>query len=288
MHGAAKELGVTTGAISQQLRLLEEHVGVQLTLREGRGATPTPAGRIYHEMISQGFDRLFRAQDFISSHRVSEELTVSGLPTLVQKWLNPMIHRFQAIVGEIPIRFVATHRETQPMMLEQMFRLTYGAAAQRYPHSRALFTDTCFPACSPAFLAAHPEAATAEGLARLPLIGIDWGMEESAAPRWPDWFAAEGVALSAPIRLVAVHSLSSMALETAAAGQGVVLAQSSFAAADLDAGRLVRLSPRTIPMPEAYYVCWGSTTLGRDVAREFLNWIIVESKGQRSATFERF
>lgn len=278
---------MTTGAISQQLRLLEDHVGVSLILREGRGARPTPAGRIYHEMISQGFDRLFRAQDFISNHRISEELTISGLPTLVQKWLNPRIHRFQALVGEIPIRFVATHRETQTAMLEQMFRLTYGQAAQRYPHARVLFTDTCFPACSPAFLAAHPEAATAEGLSGLPLIGIDWGMDHSAAPHWSDWFASEGVEPLTPIRLVAVHSLSSIALETAAAGQGAVLAQSSFAAADLEAGKLVRLSPRTIPMPQPYYICWGPMTLERGVAREFLNWIIVESKGQRSSSIEK-
>src|SRR5690606_5871910 len=98
--------------------------------------------------------------------------------------------------------------------------------------------------------------------------GIDWGMDESAASRWSDWFAAEGVELAAPVRPVAVHSLSSAALESAVVGQGVVLAQSSFAAADLESGRLIRLSPRTIPMPESYFICWGPATLSRSVARE--------------------
>lgn len=286
VHGAAKELGVTPGAISQQLRLLEDHVGIPLIQRDGRGAMPTAAARVYHEMISQGFDRLFRAQDFIASHRVSEDLTISGLPTLIQKWLNPLIHRFQETVGDTSIRLIATHREMEPIMLEQIFRLTYGQAAQRYPHTRALFTDTCFPACSPAFLATHPEAVNAQQLIKLPLIGIDWGMDDTAAPHWSDWFASEGVEVATPIRPVAVHSLSSTALESAVVGRGVVLAQSSFAAGDLESGRLVRLSPRTIPMPGSYFICWGTATLNRGVAREFLNWILAEAKAQRNPTIE--
>lgn len=281
--GAARELGVTPGAISQQLRLLEEHAGVPLLLREGRRIAMTPAAMVYHELISQGFDRLMRAQDFIANHRMTEELMVSGLPTLLQKWLNPIIHRFQALAGEPSIRIVATHQEPDPQLMEQMFRLTYGRAAKRYPHSRALFADSCFPACSPAFRAAHPEAATPEGLARLPLIGIDWVLDDSTAPGWQDWFAHCGISARVPVRTVAVYSLSSLALEAAVSGQGVVLAQAAFAGADLEAGRLVRLSDDSLPMPESYFICWGATTLARRAARDFLNWAIVESKPQRDA-----
>ncbi|PTX50558.1 LysR family glycine cleavage system transcriptional activator [Gemmobacter caeni] len=281
VHAAARSLGVTPGAISQQLRLLEDHAGLPLLLREGRRITMTPAAHIYHEMIAQGFDRLARAQEFISAQRVSEDLTVSGLPTLLQKWLNPMIHRFQANAPDTTLRIVATHRETEPQLMDLTFRLTYGMAASRYPHSRALFTDTCFPACSPEFLARHPEARTNKGLARLPLIGIDWGMDETAAPDWANWFAAQNTPVAGPMRTVAVYSLSSLALEAAAAGQGVVLAQASFAGPDLDSGRLVRLSDEVLPMPEAYFICWGLTTMTHKPARDFLNWVLSETKVNR-------
>lgn len=78
----------------------------------------------------------------------------------------------------------------------------------------------------------------------------------------------------AKFKTVAVHSLSSSALEAAAGGQGVVLAQRSFARFDLELGRLVRLSDHYLPMPLPYYVCWGETTLDQPKAREFLNWLM--------------
>lgn len=280
VNSAARALGVTPGAISQQLKLLESHVGLPLFVKDGRRAMLTPAARSYHDLISQGFDRLLLAQDYIVSHRLNDELTISGLPTLLQKWLNPILHRFRAAAGEVPIRIVATHQESDPRTLEQSFRLTYGKAAQPYAHSRVLFTDHCFPVCSPEYLERHPEARDPASLARLPLIDIDWGLAYSAVPRWGNWFAAEGVS-PGPVRPVAVHSLSGLALEAAAAGQGAVLAQASFVASDLQSGRLLRLSDRRLQMPDPYVICWGPMTLGRVPARKFLDWMMLETKALR-------
>lgn len=286
VNGAARALGVTPGAISQQLKLLEAHIGLPLFLKDGRRAILTPAARAYHDLVSQGFERLLLAQDYIASHRMNDELTISGLPTLLQKWLNPILHRFQASAGEVPIRIVATQQESDPRALEHSFRLTYGQAAQHYAHSRVLFTDRCFPVCSPDFLDRHPDAGDPAVLARLPLIEIDWGPGYPTVPHWSDWFAAQGAA-SPPLRPVAVHSLSSLAIEAAAAGQGAVLAQASFVAADLRLGRLLRLSGNSLQMPEPYLICWGPMTLGRPSAREFLNWIMVETKAMRGTTVKQ-
>lgn len=127
---SASALGVTPGAISQQLRLLEEHVGVVLLVKDGRRATLTPAARAYHGLISQGFGRLTLAQDYILTHRQSEELTLSGFPTLLHRFLNPRLADFRASSGDLAIRMVATHQEPDPQMLEQTFRLTYGEASR--------------------------------------------------------------------------------------------------------------------------------------------------------------
>lgn len=286
VNAAARALGVTPGAISQQLRLLEDHVGVVLLVKDGRRATLTPVARSYHEMLSQGFGRLALAQDYIIAHRQSEELTISGLPTLLQKWLNPLLPEFQQQASALSLRVLATHQEPDPQMLEQTFRLTYGEAARRYVHARALFTDQCFPVCSPDFLRRHPQARDPENLARLPLIGIDWGAAYTTEPHWRDWFAAQGLTDLAVIRPVAVHSLSSMALEAAVAGQGAVLAQGSFVETALRAGALVRLSEASLPMPDPYFVCWGPATLDRPEARDFLNWLLRASKALRSQTVQ--
>jgi len=281
VHATAQELNVTPGAVSQQLRLLEEHLDMVLLVKDGRRAALTPAARGYHELISQGFGRFALAQDYIAEHRVAQELTLSCLPTLLQRWLNPLLPAFQAAAQESTLRLIAQDLEPDSHMLEHMFRLTYGEAGRRYTHSRVLFTDHCFPAASPDFLARHPEALTADGLSRLPLIGIDWGAQYTTEPHWRDWFKMQLTADPPPLRHVAIYSASGMGLEAAAAGQGAVLAQWSFARGDLESGRLVRLSPDRLALPDPYFICWGQTTLDRPVARQFLNWLMQMAKSMR-------
>ena len=283
VKGAARALGVTPGAVSQQLKLLEAHLGMPLLVKDGRRAALTPTARAYHDLISQGFKGLLLAQDYIAGQQQPDELTVSGLPTLLQRWLNPLLPGFRATAGDVPIRVVATHQESDLHTLGNSFRLTYGQAAHRYAHSRVLFTDLCFPVCSPGFLERHPGAGNPATLARLPLIEIDWGAAYSTVPRWGHWFQATDTP-ARNLRPMAVHSLSGLAIEAAAAGQGAVLAQASFVAADLEAGRLLRLSDDSLPMPEPYLICWSSTTLAQPAARDFLNWIMLETKPLRSMT----
>ncbi|KHQ51630.1 MULTISPECIES: LysR substrate-binding domain-containing protein [Mameliella] len=271
--GAAQELGVTSGAISQQLKVLEEYLSMKVINKDGRRAALSDEALAYHRLVTEGFDRLRMAQTLVQRAKMGADLKVSGLPTLLLKWLNPLLHDIQSHLGDVPLRLEATHLEPDPDMTAEMFRLTYGNIAQRFPHARKLFTDVCFPACSPALLKEHPEARSVEGLLHMPLIDIDWGPAYRTVPRWADWFSAHGLE-EAAFKPVAVHSLSSSALEAAAGGQGVVLAQQSFARFDLELGRLVRLAEDSLPMPEPYYVCWGETTLHQPKAREFLNWLM--------------
>ncbi|MCC6941703.1 MAG: LysR family transcriptional regulator [Novosphingobium sp.] len=282
VRGAAQELGVTSGAISQQLKVLEEHLGIAMVYKDGRRAALTPEAKVYHELVASGFNSLRDAQQVISQRKSGADLRVSGLPTLLLKWLNPQIHQFQSTAHEIPIRLESTHLEPDAQMQGHMFRLTYGSISARFPHARVLFTDFCFPVCSPDFLKRHPQATTAKGLAELPLIEIDWGPAYPELPQWHSWFEFQNVT-TASIRPVTVHSLSSSALEAAAGGQGVALAQSSFSAVDIESGRLVRLSADALPMPDPYYVCWGKTTLDQPNARSFLNWLMAAAKGFQNA-----
>lgn len=270
---AAQELGVTSGAISQQLKVLEDHLGMQIVLKDGRRAALMRPAQTYFDMVTAGFDKLRAAQAVLARARSGPDLKVSGLPTLLLKWLNPQLHRFQSVSQGSPIRLEATHLEPEATMQGEMFRLTYGSVAQRFPHFRAIFTDLCFPVCAPDFLERYPEAKHPEGLVNLPQIDIDWGPAYVSVPRWRHWFAQYGIE-NVRARPIAVHSLSSSALEAAAAGQGVALAQRSFAAADLELGRLVRLSEDSLLMPEPYYVCWGEGVLDHPNARAFLNWLL--------------
>jgi len=276
VNAAARELGVTSGAISQQIKQLEEHLQMQLIMKDGRRAALAPKAKAYHAVLSAGFEKLKQAQHLLSQQVADLDVHVSGLPTLLLKWLNPRLHRFETRFGEASIRLEATHVEPDPQFLDHMFRLTYGAASAVFPHARALFRDACFPVCSPHFLKDHSDALEPERLHALPWIDIDWGLGFATVPRLGTWLSAQG--LPPPLhRPVSVHSLSSSALEAAASGQGIALAQSSFAATDLSLGRLVRMSPMSVDMPEPYFICWGPRMLENETSRNFLNWIVAEA-----------
>ncbi len=274
---AARELGVTAGAISQQIKILEAQLKMPLIMKDGRRASLAPAARPYHELLSSGFDKLRRAQGLLAERMEDREVEISGLPTLLLKWLNPRLHRFSAPQGTVSFRLEATHVEPEAQFLNRMFRLTYGMASEMHPHRRALFHDVCFPVCSPEFLARNPDAARPENMGVLPWVDIDWGPAYAGIPRLGDWLRAQGAPLPRA-KPLSVHSLSGSALEAAASGQGITLAQHSFASVDLRLGRLVRLSEAAIPMPEPYYICWASMLLENDVARAFLNWIQSEAR----------
>jgi len=274
---AAKELGVTPGAISQQIKILETQLQMPLIMKDGRRASLAPAARSYHELLSAGFAKLRQAQALLAQRIADRDVQISGLPTLLLKWLNPRLHRFEAAHGAATIRMEATHVEPEPLFLNHMFRLTYGTASEAYAHRRALFHDVCFPVCAPDFLARHPEAADPAALGALPWIDIDWGPAYASVPRLGDWLAAQG--LPRPeAKPASVHSLSGSALEAVAGGQGIALAQQSFASVDLRLGRLVRLSDDVIRMPEPYHICWAPMLLENEVPRSFLNWILAEAR----------
>ncbi len=274
---AAKELGVTPGAISQQIKILENQLKMPLIMKDGRRASLAPAARSYHELLSAGFGKLHQAQHLLSQHMEDLDVQISGLPTLLLKWLNPRLHRFEASQGAASIRLEATHVEPDPQFLNHMFRLTYGAASEVFPHVRALFHDICFPVCSPDFLAKNPAASDPARMGSMPWIDIDWGPAYASVPRLGDWMASQDLP-PLTTKPVSVHSLSGSALEAVAAGQGIALAQSSFASIDLKLGRLVRLSDHSIKMPEPYFICWAPLLLENEVSRNFLNWILSETR----------
>ncbi|MEX3313592.1 LysR family transcriptional regulator [Sulfitobacter sp. PS-8MA] len=273
---AAKELSVTPGAISQQIKILETQLNIPLIVKDGRRASLSQAAQSYHELLSEGFGKLHRAQHLLSQRTADIDVQISGLPTLLLKWLNPRLHRFEPSQRGASIRLEATHVEPDPQFLNHMFRLTYGTASEAFPHVRALYQDECFPVCSPKFLADNPIASDPAALGSLPWIDIDWGPAYTSVPRLGDWLIAQGQTQSAT-KPISVHSLSSSALEAVASDQGIMLAQSSFAATDLELRRLVRLSDQTIPMPEPYFICWSPLMLENETSRKFLNWILAEA-----------
>lgn len=270
--GAADELGVSAGAVSQQIRKAEEALGVQLLERRGRTVMLNSWGRIYHGAISTGFEKFREAEQLLERARSASILTISCLPSLASKWLAPQLFDWQTHHTGATVRLIGAEPEPQLGEEQVDFRLSYGAKTRDYDHYAELFTDWVVPACSPSLLARQPLDKPADILDR-PLLGIEWARDHRSPPTWVEWAASIGEKYRRAAGEV-TFSLSSAAIDAAVNGKGFVLAQLSMARDDIASGRLV--VPFNLPMrlPDPYFLAWDRSALQKPLALELRAWMI--------------
>ncbi|MEP7244158.1 MAG: LysR substrate-binding domain-containing protein [Gammaproteobacteria bacterium] len=274
---AAAELQVSAGAVSQQIRLLERHVGVALLERSGRGVALTLAGRDYHRQIAVAFATLMKAQESIDRMGKVTEVTISALPSLVTTWLTPCLFEFRAHHPAASLRLIGSEDEPEDDAGVD-FRLSYGHRVREYPRFTELFVDSVVPVCSPAF-ARTSALRTPADLPKLPLIHIEWDRDFTPAPTWGDWFRSVGLTVNSTLPGLS-FSLSSAAIAAAVSGHGLALAQLSMVEADIKAGRLTVPFESRLPLAEPYFVAWNIAALKKVHGPLLLSWLIAAGRAK--------
>ncbi|MGJ7036896.1 LysR family glycine cleavage system transcriptional activator [Shinella sp. BE166] len=269
---AARDLGISSGAVSQHIGRLEEEVGVALFERKGRSLVLTSWGQIYLERIRVGFDHLRAASTVLQRARLKSGIVVSAPPSLTIRWLGPLLAEWQTISPGLSVRLIG--EDDEPVFEEEQvdFRISYGSARHRYAHFSELFVDKVAPLCSPAFLKKHPVTTPAD-IFKGPLIGIEWENPYQSPPTWSDWAAQAGLARREP-QCDLSFSLSSAAIDAAVNDAGFVLGQTSMIANDLAQGKLVVACNCWIALSEPYALAWNRAALDRPFGREFRDFII--------------
>lgn len=233
-RAAAEELGVSQGAVAQQVRALEDQFGLMLFQRLPRGLALTPQGAAYLADVTRAFDTLSEATGRLLAR--PDAVTISVTPTVAAKLLIPRLAEFKAALPDVELRTVATEAlsDFDRDQVDIAVRLTRGP----FPASleaRLLFRQELVAVASPHLVKDLPLPLTADELRRLPLL------HDTVSP-WP-------LVLRSREKLPgAVFNHTTLALDAALAGQGVALACRAFVAADLEAGRLVQVidAPTTI------------------------------------------
>ena len=277
---AAIELGVTVGAISQQLRKAEAEAGLRLVERKGKSIALTTRGRQYHDDVKAAFDALREAQARIERSRSEATLTISCLPSLASKWIGAQLFDWQSSHPAATVRLIGDDAEPRFGTDEVDFRLTYGDQVTRFDHRTELFTDWVVPACSPALLA-RLKLQTPADILDAPLLGIEWNRTQGAAPGWDDWATHVGV----PRRKASgelAFSMSSAAIDAAINGRGFVLAQLSMAAEDIATGRLVVPFDIRLKLSHPYSLAWDPAALEKPFGAELRRWIQTISHRQKA------
>ncbi|XDA97417.1 LysR substrate-binding domain-containing protein [Sulfitobacter sp. LCG007] len=250
---AAREIGVTPAAVSQQVRNLERFLDKRLFTRLNNRVVLTDAGQAVFGGTTEALQTIAAVTERTLTGAKRPRLVISVLPSVAGLWLVP---RLAAFVRREPRFRFALRVEDDPVDFDRSdidLRLCYGSGLYPGLKTIALCADEVLPLCSPGYLARNPSAG-GSGLAGIPdedLIETDWGPGFGSLPSWDDWFDCAHMPRRDRRRGFVV-GMSGLALDFAREGLGVALGQRMMARADLEAGRLVALSSVSLPLGHAY------------------------------------
>ncbi|MEX0286485.1 MAG: LysR family transcriptional regulator [Paracoccaceae bacterium] len=251
---AGQELGVSSAAVSLQIKSLEDHLGKKLFLRKGNRISLTDAGEMMYPKLAEAFHALSDAVQVARDERPGRRLVVSVLPALSELWFLDKALAFRAETGiALDIRV-----QDDPVDFERDaidVRLTYGSAIYAGHVETPLFSDVAVPVCSPAFWEQYGDAQGM--LCNVPdakLFHNNWGTSYASEPLWRDWRVAAGWTdtpwTDPGLRL---NDLT-LAIAMACRGAGVALAPSVLVQSPVASGALIMPSPTHLPMKKDY-VC---------------------------------
>jgi LysR family transcriptional regulator, glycine cleavage system transcriptional activator len=270
---AADELHVTPGAVSQQVRQLEELLGQRLFTRTKRSVALTEIGMRMLPDVQAGLETLARAIRSHSSRGSDRSLTISVAPSFASKWLLPRLADFTRQNPDIDLRVSATVglADLERDGVDLAIRLGRGP----YPNVRieALFGESLTPLCAPNLMKPKGWLRSPEHLRKHKLIhdtSIPGDGERSSWRRWLDFAGATTVPHHSGLRF----SMAELAMQAAIDGAGVVLGRTVLAEADLASGRLVRPFNIVLPLDETYYLVFPKNGPLRRESVRFREWIM--------------
>jgi LysR family glycine cleavage system transcriptional activator len=274
---AAIELGVTHGAVSQQIRLLEAWLGTPSLFRRSiRRVVLTPAGAGLLAEVGPALDRIAVA---VQQHRErrgdppAAVLRVNALATFSLRWLLPRMNRFRAEHPDIEVRLTTSNDPVDA--LPEPFDVVIRGGPDTFHGfaSRFLLSERRLPVCSASLFAQMPLADVAD-LSRHTLLHV------TSMPRlWHDWLTAAGQpALEPAASLTFDHFY--LTIQAALDGLGVAMGPTALIADDLAAGRLVTPFPKISLPARSYFAYFPEARRNDPHSAVFFDWL--EQQGRRT------
>jgi LysR family transcriptional regulator, glycine cleavage system transcriptional activator len=271
---AAEELGMTQAAVSYQIRLLEEAIGVPLFRRLPRKIALTPVGERLAPAVLDAFKTLRLAFSEVME-RSETELAITALPTIAASWLVPRLGAFQLAHPELAVRLDASAEVVD--FAEQAFDVGLRSGRGPWPGLEAdlLMRELVTPVCSPALLA-RAKLRTPRDVLKHPLIG--------SIERWKMWLARAGVADAEPRQRAGLEfEVDQFEATAAMAGHGIALANPTLFRQELESGRLVAPFDITAGDGRDYWLVYPTARRHSSKIVAFRKWILGEAKASVSA-----
>ena len=272
---AASELGVSIGAVSQQILKTEQQLGRPLFTRTPKGLVPTQFGTEILAYLERGFRELSRGVAL--AHEPKRNLlTVSVAPVLAAKWLVPRLHRFQLAHPDLHVRIDSSIELADLDHSDVDLAVRVGPGT--WPHVKAelLLEQLVFPVCAPALSA---RLKTPRDLANVPIIHDRPSVTfDFFQVRWNMWLALHGMDESMLVTEGPSFSDSALCLDAAIAGQGVMLGWHTLAMDAIADGRLVKPFAEEAETGVGYYLVTSLARGNEKKIAAFKAWMRKEVK----------
>lgn len=276
---AADELHLTPSAISHQIRVLEQRLGMTLFHRVHRAVELTDGGRRYAEVVAEAFGLLEGGTRSIERVGKSDILTIHSVPSFAAQWLMPRLSRFSALNPDIDVRLNASVTTINLAAAEADFDIRYGAilpgsgvAAQPFPE------ETVVVVCSPALLPKRAGKRNALFLQNTPLIHSEINLYT-----WRDW-ARDHPGMLLHLDRGLRFDRSFMAISAAVDGLGVALESLLMIERELDTGRLVLPFGLEGPRRVCHHLTYLKTKAHLPKMKAFREWLFEELSSSLTAT----
>jgi len=266
---AAAELNVTQGAVSHQVKALEDTLGLKLFHRERQRLILTEAGRDYLTVIRDALDQIAVGTERLLQRQESGVLTVSTSPDFAAKWLVNRLSRFAEKYPDVDLRVSATTHYADFARDDVDIAIRHGDGNWPGLAMQRLYAERLFPVCSPKLIAGRNRITKAADLLKFPLLRLE------DAKNWARLFEAAGV--KAAIGAGPVLNRASMLIDAAIDGQGIALARTALAAWDLINGRLVRPVSVSLRVANTYWIVCPKAASNVPKIATFRNWVLAEA-----------
>ncbi len=276
---AAGELNVTRGAISRQIKALEDEVGVELFLRNMDGIALTPEGETLYMVLAKGFSEVSEALHGIRMGQKNATVTLACSNAFATLWLMRRIGSFWHRHPEIMVDHLISDNAQELRKSQIDLRVRYGSGAWPDETTELLLRETIFPVSSPAYAAAIPDQSF-DDLSQIHLLHVD-GVD----PDWTNWdeFLRRAGVPHGPLRGRRFNNFAVL-LQAIEDGQGVALGWHQLVKHLVDEGRLQRFGDLEIAAPGAYYVTWNQNRRLSEAALTVKDWLIETAQADQTKT----
>lgn len=272
---AADELSVSPSAVSQQIKLLEQQLGLMLFRRKGRRLSLTIEGEQLFQASSVAIRILRDVRRHLGKTHESRRLSLRVAPSFGVRWLGPRLSDFLAANPEWDVRIDAAPYPTDFDREVMDLDIRYGLGKWTGFHSMPVTSDFVLPLCSPEYRDALMSKTTDPRGALRSAKLID---SARALCQWDYWLMRNGISDVANHKSILIDR-SSMAIQLALDGVGVVLESLTLAAKEVYSGALVPLMPSigVIAFPAYWMVC-PNRYVSRRAVGIFMAWLMESAK----------